>query len=753
MSQTLPEEYYAGMADAEQLEPVARPEPAINRASLAHVLKAEYADAEHARAMVQDRWLEDLRQYRGIYPAKTSEKLKRLKRSSVFYRLTTQKVNVVVARLMDLLFPQRSKNWAIEPTPEPMLPDEIVFADMKDEISQLSQELMAPYLQEMAAQGVEPDQMAIQQMTAMAMQEAFKQVNTEVNRIKIAKDRAQKMERVIDDQLKECNANGQRRPSWQQSCRAVVKSACLYGMGVLKGPLVEKVTTKRFRPITDEYGQTTWQEEVYAENLRPYHEAVSIWDVFPDPGARCPAELRFVWQLHMMLDKDLLELTNFPGFNREAIREYMRLNPDGDADYKSWESQARELNDDNLGNGNSLKYRYRVYERWGFLSGRELAQAGADISEAMYDRVFSSNVWMLGDTIIKAMVNPLEGVDIPYYFFPYQQDDSSFWPEGVAYAMRAPQAGINSAVRAMQDNAAIACGPIIGVNMQALGRNRIEDMVANKVFMFEGLNTNLAQAFQVQNVPSTIQENLNQVSFWSNVADEVSTPRFNAGDGNVQGAGQTASGLSMLMGASNINLKDIVKNFDDNVSAPFIRAMFRWNMQWNEDESIKGDFEISATGSQSLIAKEVRAQQVPALVNYLGIQAFAPYIDPYKLLRTALQQTDLPDDILRTEDEARQIQQEEMQQQAQAQAEAQTQALMAELQKQGMDPQQIQQQILLILAQLQQGEGGQQAMPAPTPVAPGSSPQSGAVASPVPTPGMASQEQGRSLPVKGPEGM
>lgn len=744
MSQVLPEEYYAGMADAERMEP-RQAEAPVNRGSLAAMLRAEYEDAERSRTMVSERWLDDLRQYRGMYEPKTIERLRRLRRSAVFYRLTTQKVNVVVARLMDLLFPQRSKNWSIEPTPAPMIPDEIVFEDMQGEITSISQEIMAPQLQQMAAQGMQPDDMTMQQLTMQAMRQAFEQVNTEQNRIKVAKERAQKMERVIDDQLKECNANGQRRPSWQQNCREVVKSACLYGMGIMKGPLVEKVTTRRFRPTKNAYGDTTWSEEVFAETLRPYHEAVSIWDVFPDPGARCPSELRYVWQTHLMLDKEVMELMNFPGFNAGAIKSYMRQYPDGDADFASWETQTRDLNEDNLGSSTILKNRYRVYERWGFLSGRDLASAGADIDPMMQDNVFSSNVWMIGDTIIKAMVNPLEGVDIPYYFFPYQQDDTSFWPEGVACAMRAAQAGINSAVRAMQDNAAISCGPIIGVNMQAIGDNRIDEMVANKVFLFDRANVNLGNAFQVTSVPSTINENLQQVQFWSNVADEVSTPRFNAGDGNIQGAGQTASGLSMLMGASNINLKDIVKNFDDNVSSPFIRAMFRWNMQWNEDESIKGDFEITASGSQSLIAKEVRAQQIPALVQYVGVPAFSPYIDPYKLLRTALQQTDLPDDILRTEDEARHIQEEDMRRQAQMQAEAQMQQLMAELQKQGMDPQQIQQQILLIAAQLQ---GGQQAMPPQaSPAAGGTSP--GAMPDVPPMP----RQQGRALPVPGPEGM
>ena len=44
-------------------------------------------------------------QYRGQYPADVMERLKKFKRSQVYYRMTTNKVDMMVARLMDLLFP------------------------------------------------------------------------------------------------------------------------------------------------------------------------------------------------------------------------------------------------------------------------------------------------------------------------------------------------------------------------------------------------------------------------------------------------------------------------------------------------------------------------------------------------------------------------------------------------------------------------------------------------------------------------
>lgn len=689
------------MADEAMLteQPEADNGQRLDPQALAWRLKEEFETAAAARKMPELRWLDDLRQYRGIYDAATMRRLSKRKRSRVFYRMTTTKVNTMVARLMDLLFPQRLKNWSVEPTPDPMLPDDILMQELGPEIEPKAMAMVQQQVQQLAMQNIVPDQLAMQKMLEEAMQMALQEANTPQARVRIAKDRAAAMERVIDDQLKECNANGQRRPSWQQNCREVVKSSCLYGMGILKGPLVEKVATKRFVAIKDEYGQTSWNEEIFSIDYRPYHEAVSIWDVFPDPGARDPSELRFVWQTHVMTDKDVMDLANFPGFDGETILKYLRENLDGDANLTDWETQVRQLNNDNDSSGAQLKNRFRVYERWGFLSGQDLAAAGANIGEDDYEQVYSSNIWMIGDRIIKAYVNPLDGIDIPYYFYPYQKDDTSFWPEGIAYALRTPQAGINAAVRAMQDNAGASSGPIYAINTAYLSEDDDPtEMQANRIFLFDKQGLAINQMFQAIAVPSCIEHNLTLSQFWQNGADEVSTPRFNSGDGNVKGAGETASGLSMLMGAANILLKDHIKDFDDCIVAPFIRAMFRWNMKWNERDDIKGDFEVVASGSQSLIAKEVRQQQVPALIQYMAIPQFAPYIRADKLLEVALEQTDLPAErILRSDEEAQQYRMEEQAMQAQANV----QALVQELERQGLTPEQIQQQMLMVLGQMQ----------------------------------------------------
>ena len=49
--------------------------------------------------------------------------------------------------------------------------------------------------------------------------------------------------------------------------------------------------------------------------------------------------------------------------------------------------------------GSDLKNRYRVYERWGYLTGAELRGSGAELPEEDDDTVFSAKVWLLGDTL------------------------------------------------------------------------------------------------------------------------------------------------------------------------------------------------------------------------------------------------------------------------------------------------------------------------------------------------------------------
>jgi hypothetical protein len=79
--------------------------------------------------------------------------------------------------------------------------------------------------------------------------------------------------------------------------------------------------------------------------------------------------------------------------------------------------------------------------------------------------------------------------------------------------------------------------------------------------------------------------------------EETSLPQIAQGEQGT--APDTVGGMSILMNSANTVLRRIVKQYDDEVTRPHIRRYYDWNMQYNEDEEIKGDFEIDARGSSA----------------------------------------------------------------------------------------------------------------------------------------------------------
>jgi hypothetical protein len=110
----------------------------------------------------------------------------------------------------------------------------------------------------------------------------------------------------------------------------------------------------------------------------------------------------------------------------------------------------------------------------------------------------------------------------------------------------------------------------------------------------------------------------------------------------------------MLLGASSLNIKTVIKNLDDFLLRPLGEAYFQWNMQFLEDElDVKGDLEVKATGTNSLMQKEVRSQRLTMFLQTAQNPAVAPFVKISKLVSELAYSLDLdPDEILNDPEEA-----------------------------------------------------------------------------------------------------
>ena len=81
----------------------------------------------------------------------------------------------------------------------------------------------------------------------------------------------------------------------------------------------------------------------------------------------------------------------------------------------------------------------------------------------------------------------------------------------------------------------------------------------------------------------------------------------------------------MLMNAAAGSIKTVIKNIDDYLLTPLGQGLFRFNMQFDFDPEIKGDLEVKARGTESLMANEVRSQRLMQFLGVASNPALAPF--------------------------------------------------------------------------------------------------------------------------------
>ncbi len=121
-------------------------------------------------------------------------------------------------------------------------------------------------------------------------------------------------------------------------------------------------------------------------------------------------------------------------------------------------------------------------------------------------------------------------------------------------------------------------------------------------------------------------------------------PSFAHGQTGVSGVGRTASGISMLMNAAGGSIKTVIKNVDDYLLAPLGKAFFSFNMQFDFDPEIKGDLEVNARGTESLMATEVRSQRLMQFLQIVSNPALMPFAKMPYIIREIAKAMDLDQD-------------------------------------------------------------------------------------------------------------
>lgn len=588
--------------------------------SLGSILKAKYTEYKDARDNIEDDWIEDLRAFMGQYDPDVLSKIQsKGDRSQVYVGLTRTKVLAAYSRITDLLFQPGQDFFSIEKTPISKQP--VVERQLAEkaalEIQQAAEQVGTAGLEE---------------LVMARLQELTEEVEEETDR------RVENMLQAILDQSKESNL--------EQKMKDAIMEQVIFGTGAMKAGTLK--VEKDHMYMTNEEGVP----ELYIEEYpMPEMEAVSIFDLYPDPHATSVNDMRDIFRRHIISRTEFNALKDYPGFNVDLINECIEMNPEGNHDEAQHEIDRRNIANVNDSNTNTEKF--EVLEFWGSLNGYDLQDAGIEFGEEDdLSMEYDANIWIVSGKVIKAQLNPLPGGVIPYFIFPYEKNPHAFWGTGVPRMMRDSQATMNAATRIYLDNVALSSGPMVEVNtdIMASGEDPTE-LYPWRVFLREGGDGNqpMVRFYQPQsNSPALVSV----IELFRRFADETTAlPSYTHGQ-TQSSLNRTATGISILMSNANIVLKSVIKNIDDFLTQPMIRSLYDWNMTWNQDKNVKSDMRIIAKGSTALIQKEVQSQRLLQFLSLINNPIDAQMVDREKLLTDIAKSLDIdPDEVIKSQEE------------------------------------------------------------------------------------------------------
>ena len=640
----------------------------VDVSSIIPFVQERFSRAEDYRNNDEERWLRAYRNYRGLYGSDVQ--FTEAEKSRVFIKITKTKTLAAYGQIIDVLFAGNKFPLSVDPTelPEGVVED-VHFDPKEPEQMQNNSSAASPYGFKGDGKDLKPgDTLKSLQDKLGSLEEKLEPVQDKLKEgpaqtptaieFSPAMVAAKKMEKKIHDQLQESGANKQLRSS--------AFEMALFGTGIMKGPFA----------VDKEY--PNWNDEgVYDPLFKtvPQLAHVSVWNFFPDPDATNIEEAQYVIERHKMSRSQLRALKKRPYFRDSVIDEVIMQGENYDKKY--WED---DLSDYATDHGID---KFEVLEYWGMCDIEMLEEQGIEIPKELqsFDEL-QTNVWICNGKLLRMVLNPFKPSTIPYVAAPYELNPYSFFGVGIAENMDDTQTLMNGFMRMAVDNAVLSGNLLIEVDETNLVPGQDMSVYPGKVFRRQGGAP--GQAIFGTKFPNVSNENLQLFDKARQLADEsTGMPSFAHGQTGVSGVGRTASGISMLMNAASGSIKTVIKNVDDYLLRPLGEGFFRFNMQFDYDSDIKGDLEVKARGTESLMANEVRSQRLMSFLQVASNPSLAPFAKFQYVIREIAKSMDLdPDKVTNNMSEA---------------------ALQAEIMKQFQGPPQGQQQ--------QPMQGGEQVPP------------------------------------------
>jgi hypothetical protein len=559
--------------------------------SLAARIRDAWNRNKDAKSDIETELLQAIRQRKGEYDADIIAKIRQLGGSEDFIRITDIKCRALEGWLTDIMLPAGEKPWSVDPTPVSELKPEEEDQIVKTLVERFTAIVQAGVPVQQAAQ-IPPE------MVEKLEEEKRAEIQEK------ARKEAQKTESYIDDVLTESG--------WYRSLASLIKDLGTYKAVFMEGPIVENEP------------QLVWADDrgvsypaVQTKPARKYYR-VSPFDVYPAPGAISCDDGELIIKKRFTR-KALKAFKGVDGFDSESIDLVLEKYGSGYIDWTSTDSELSDINNqknrqsNSIGTIDALKY-------FGSVQGIDLLEwgMGPEIIQDPFDE-YEIVAYLIGDVVISAKLNPHPLGKRGVYSTSYSHNNDSIWGDSLCDVIRDIQKICNATVRALVTNMGIAAGPQGWYNTDAFDAGDTPtDQYPLKMWPFSTQELQHGVPMGWFQADSNADVLIKVYDYFYNMASEITgIPTYMSGSPRVGGAGNTASGLSMLMNAAGKAMNDVVKNIDKDIVVKTIEETWLHIMMYDPDKA-KGDIKIVARASDYLIQKEtlqVRRQEFLGMTN------------------------------------------------------------------------------------------------------------------------------------------
>ncbi len=540
-------------------------------------------------------------------------------RGSSIDNKTRSKTRIASARIGDMLFPTNMPNWAMQPTPYPDVPIELVMEEYRREQAEKAppaqpaqppgQELMGTMPPNQlpppgqAEAGPPEAQAPAGPPAAQAPPPPQAEPDYDVLAMKVSIRRGRKMQQRIRDVLTE--------NKYPKVGRQVIMDGCKSGTGIIKGPYVRFQVKRSYKTQQDDQGEIAVMK---VEKVKiPGVSRVSPWMFFPQ-RARCIEEAEHAFELHLLSATQIQQMVSTHGFYPDQATKLLKTSPSLGA-VESIISKRAAITNYSM---SRYEQTYAVWEYEGVIDGHILRQMGFDLAEDDELTSYYGAVWFADNFVLRIDMAPLEATSsLPYRVWCYEEDETSIFGFGVPFVMRDDQYVINMVWTSILHNVSVSSGPQIavekGVLIPADGSYNIR---GPKLWYKNDVDVPMNQAIDAIIIPSTLATTMPVYQQALLNADNNTNLPLMLGDGQSSGVNSGMSGMAQItiMNQTNIVQRQAAHSWDDNITNPLITGLYQWFMESNE-EDIKGDYQVEVRGASYLLVKDTQAQHAQMLLQ------------------------------------------------------------------------------------------------------------------------------------------